>query len=220
MKKIISIILLIFFSQNLWAIPEEYVEYATKYAQSEGVNPNFVIAVMAAESAFDPNAVSIAGAQGLMQLMPETADRYGVQDPFDPEENIRGGVKYLRHLLGQFGNKRRLVIAAYNAGPGAVMKYGGIPPYAETQTYVRRVMSYFHQLNNSGTIAGTTDSSPHHRRHHSSEDYMRRLCRLNDFGPSYQVEIVSDETGAPVETSRGQGSDDILGILKQRLGCR
>ena len=101
-------------------------------------------AVIRAESAYNPSAVSHAGAQGLMQLMPGTAARYGVSNSFDPVENVRGGAAYLRDLLDMFDQDLRLALAGYNAGEGAVMKYGRtIPPYAETQGYVRKVLDYY-----------------------------------------------------------------------------
>jgi len=98
-----------------------------------------VRAVIHAESAFNPNAVSHKGAQGLMQLMPETASRFGVADPFMADQNIRGGVAYLAWLLKRFDGDQRLVSAAYNAGEGAVERNGGVPPYQETLRYVDRV---------------------------------------------------------------------------------
>ncbi len=94
---------------------------------------------MQQESAGDPLAVSPAGARGLMQLMPGTADSLGVRDSFDPEQNLAGGVRYLRQLLDRFGGDERLALAAYNSGPGTVERYGDVPPYRETRDYVRRV---------------------------------------------------------------------------------
>ncbi|MFD2110597.1 transglycosylase SLT domain-containing protein [Thiorhodococcus fuscus] len=108
------------------------------------LSPALLHAVIRAESAYNPSAVSSAGAQGMMQLMPATAARYGVSDSFDPVENIRGGAAYLRYLLDLFDNDLQLAVAGYNAGEGAVMKYGRkIPPYAETQSYVRKVLQYY-----------------------------------------------------------------------------
>ena len=104
-----------------------------KYAGAYGVDPALVRAVMRNESGFNSGAVSPKGAQGLMQLMPGTAAQMGVRDPFDPEQNIAGGVGYLRHCLDRFGHNVPLAVAAYNAGPEAVAKYCTVPPYQETQ---------------------------------------------------------------------------------------
>jgi soluble lytic murein transglycosylase len=107
-----------------------------------GVPPAIVKAVIHAESAFDASAVSRAGAMGLMQLMPGTARELGVLDPFRADENVHGGARYLRHLHDRYGSWT-YTLAAYNAGPTAVDRYQGIPPYAETQAYVRRVLTYY-----------------------------------------------------------------------------
>jgi len=109
-----------------------------------GVDPARILAVILAESGYDPAARSGKGAVGLMQLMPETAKRYGVSDRLDPAQNIRGGSLYLGDLMRMFGNYVRIAVAAYNAGEGAVLKYGKrIPPYPETVAYVPRVMTYY-----------------------------------------------------------------------------
>lgn len=113
------------------------------YARRYRLSPELLHAMIRAESAYNPRAVSRAGAQGLMQLMPDTAARYGVKNSFDPAENIRGGAAYLRDLLDLFDQDLRLALAGYNAGEGAVMKYGRkIPPFPETQAYVRKVMQF------------------------------------------------------------------------------
>ena len=109
-------------------------------SQRFGVNPTLVRAIVRAESGFDPAAVSRKGAGGLMQLMPKTATALGVADRFDPRENITGGVRHLRYLLDRYRGSVSLALAAYNAGEGPVDAYRGIPPYPETQQYVRRVM--------------------------------------------------------------------------------
>ncbi len=111
-------------------------------AQANGVDPDLLDALVQAESSYDPNSVSKVGAKGLTQLMPETAASVGVQNPFDPDQSLRGGAKYLASLLKQFPDVSHAV-AAYNAGPGAVIRAGGIPNYPETRAYVQRVMALY-----------------------------------------------------------------------------
>ena len=114
-----------------------------KYSQVYGVDPNLVRAVMRHESGFKTTAVSPKGAQGLMQLMPGTAALMGVKNPFDPEQNIAGGVGYLRRCLDRFQHNVPLAVAAYNAGPESVARHGAIPPYQETQVFVNNVMGAY-----------------------------------------------------------------------------
>ena len=120
--------------------PAAYDRLILRTATAHQVDAALVKAVMHIESAFNPHAVSHKGAQGLMQLMPGTAQRYGAEDMFDPVQNVRAGVMYLKDLQKMFKNNTRLVLAAYNAGENAVLRYKGIPPYDETQDYVRKVM--------------------------------------------------------------------------------
>ena len=115
-------------------------------AEKYGVDKNLISAVIAQESAGNPYAVSRAGAKGLMQLMDSTARDLGVSQPFSPEANIHGGVRYLRQMLDTWNGDERLALASYNAGPGAVARYKGIPPYAETIDYVKSVLSYRESL--------------------------------------------------------------------------
>jgi hypothetical protein len=119
------------------------LEHVRQAAARYGVPERLVTAVIRAESGFNPRAVSPKGARGLMQLMPQTASLLGVRDSFDPEQNIDGGVRHLRGLIDRFANNLPLALAAYNAGENAVTQYGGIPPYAETQGYVTKVLSFF-----------------------------------------------------------------------------
>src|SRR5437016_4538105 len=117
------------------------------------VNPAFVKSIIAAESNFAPDAVSSKGALGLMQLMPETAHEYGAQDPTIPEQNVDAGTHYLSWLLRRYEKKRdslRRTIAAYNAGPGTVDRYHGVPPYRETKTYVTRVLAFYKKYQAQG----------------------------------------------------------------------
>ena len=116
-----------------------YADAVRAASAASGVDEAFLRAVIHAESAFNPNALSLKGAQGLMQLMPGTASDMGVLDAFDAAQNIRGGARYLAQLLKTFDGDERLAAAAYNAGPGAVLRYNGVPPFAETQVYVKRV---------------------------------------------------------------------------------
>jgi soluble lytic murein transglycosylase-like protein len=122
--------------------PVEFYPIINTLATEYGVDKNLVKAVIHAESGYNPNAVSRKGAQGLMQLMPKTAHGLNVSNSFDPKENIRGGVRYLRFLLDTFNGDVPLALAAYNAGLSKVSQYGGIPPYEETRNYVSKVLSY------------------------------------------------------------------------------
>ncbi len=130
-----------------------------KLAPEYRISPALALAIIRAESNFDPNARSPKNAQGLMQLIPETSARFNVKKPFDPVQNVRGGLAYLRWLLAYFRGDVALVAAAYNAGEGAVEKYRGIPPYAETRDYVQRIRRYFRR-NNHPFDATVTDPSP------------------------------------------------------------
>jgi soluble lytic murein transglycosylase-like protein len=125
-------------------LPKPYGEAISRIAREQGLEPALLHAVITVESGYNPRARSRQGARGLMQLIPATARRFGVTDVWNPLENIRGGARYLRELMGLFNDDMQLAVAAYNAGEGAVMRSGNaIPPYPETRRYVPRVLEYY-----------------------------------------------------------------------------
>jgi soluble lytic murein transglycosylase-like protein len=131
-------------NQNRAAVKKRirtYQPHIQAMAERYNVDTDLIKAVIVTESCFNPKAVSPVGAQGLMQLMPATARMLGVSDPFDPAQNIAGGVRYLRMMLDEFQQNRKLALAAYNAGPNAVKKYGRVPPFRETQRYVKKILA-------------------------------------------------------------------------------
>ena len=140
-------------------LPNPRLEYLiAKYSQHYRVDPSLIRAVMRHESGFNSQAVSPKGAQGLMQLMPGTAALMGVQNPLDPEQNIAGGVGYLRHCLDRFQYNVPLAVAAYNAGPEAVAKYCSIPPYSETQAFVQNVLGTYQASGAAPAASGSAAS--------------------------------------------------------------
>ncbi len=125
--------------------PENLKAMIEKAAKDAGIDSALFDSLVSAESAYDPGARSSAGAMGLSQLMPGPARSLGVNNPFDPEQNLRGGATYLSQMLKRFGGDPQLALAAYNAGPGAVEKYNGIPEYKQTQDYVKKIMALYSQ---------------------------------------------------------------------------
>ena len=126
---------------------QKFASYIDTAGRSNGIDAALIHAVISAESGYNPNAVSRKGASGLMQLMPDTAKRYGVQNVFDPAQNIHGGTRYLKDLLALFNGDLTLAIAGYNAGENAVIRAGRrIPPYSETVAYVPKVIDYYHRF--------------------------------------------------------------------------
>jgi len=165
-------------------------------ALRQGVDPALVEAVIAVESAFNPLAISPKGAMGLMQLMPQTATRYGVSNPFDPRENLIGGIQYLRDLLLRFEDFPH-ALAAYNAGETAVLTHGGVPPYRETQQYVRKVLAWFRPgqapPSSSSVLSIGRWSSEVARVMEKAKDYFRLAGSRKDTSPS-SAEINSAST--------------------------
>src|SRR5215813_37996 len=156
-------------------------------AAQNGLDPCLILSLMRAESSFNRNAVSVKGASGLMQLMPETATRFGVKNIFDPRENVLGGTKYLRWLLDRFNGDVRLALAGYNAGEGAVEFYGyRIPPFLETQNYVRAIYSRYSRIHgDSAPISVAAPAAP-------------VAARVNEKIPTYNMIIratSSDDSG-------------------------
>ncbi|MEJ2478160.1 MAG: transglycosylase SLT domain-containing protein [Desulfobacterales bacterium] len=129
-------------------LTDQYDRVISEASKRHGVSFSLLKALIKAESDFDPRAVSSAGAQGLMQLMPENIKSLNIKNPFDPRENIMGGARYLKQLIKRFGGKLPLALAAYNAGPGVVEQYQRIPPFRETENFVQQVMKYYALLNN------------------------------------------------------------------------
>lgn len=158
------------------------------YARHYGLSSRLVQAVVQVESGYNPRALSSKGAMGLMQLMPGTATELGVRNAYDPEQNIKGGTRYLRQQIDRFGDLR-LALAAYNAGPGAVSRYDGIPPYRETQRYVEKVLALY------------GNSAPQHLQEHA-----RDRARQRHLEAARRHAEEQKERGEKVYLTRGEGN--------------
>ena len=158
----------------------ELEQAVARAARQHRVSPALLLAVMKAESDFNPMVISKAGAVGLMQLIPETAIRHGVRNLYDAEDNIVGGAKHLRYLLDRFHGKIRLALAAYNAGERKVDLFGKIPPYKETQLYVKKVMGYYREYKKGAWIVPMTlaTSASHTKRLYDSRDQSTNLIAV------------------------------------------
>jgi hypothetical protein len=183
-------------------------------ASKQGVDPALVEAIIAVESAFNPMAVSVKGAMGLMQLMPLTASYYGVSDPFDPKENVNGGTRYLRDLLMRFENLLH-ALAAYNAGEKAVLKHRGLPPYGETHDYVKKVLDRYgpgqQYISSSsvlflGQVAGETI-----RALERAKNLFQRLAVSRNESRAVSVRSRSKRLTAPRTITRRPLTELILG---------
>jgi soluble lytic murein transglycosylase-like protein len=169
------------------ATPSLYDGLIADAARENSLDPKLVKSVVLIESAFNPAAVSRKGARGLMQLMPETAVRYGVRDLFDPTENLAGGTRHLAYLLGLYGGDLPRALAAYNAGEAAVARYGGVPPFDETRIYVSKGMAAYHGKSSLGggfgLPAGKTWAGVKSRPVRLTRDAKNRPLITTDFSP-------------------------------------
>lgn len=171
--------------------PASLEQIFTEASEKYNVPKNLIKAITKAESEFDPNATSGAGAQGLMQLMPATARELGVTDAYDPYQNVMGGTKYISQLLTKYNGDVKLALAAYNAGSGNVAKYGGIPPFKETQNYVVKVMNYlngdvqipksYSTITGSAALAGVKAASVEEAEDNYYRDILEQLFSYEDY---------------------------------------
>jgi soluble lytic murein transglycosylase len=173
---------------------DDYVALIRHYSNQYSLNANLVQAVIKAESNFDPYAISKVGAQGLMQLMPGTAAELAIRDPFDPGQNIAGGTQYLFKLLKMFGNDLDLALAAYNAGPGTVKRYGGVPPYQETVNYIAKVKRFMVEFASGGERVLIDRSTRRHRRVFSPSSQAPYVIHFKT-GASQPAQSVREEQG-------------------------
>lgn len=172
-----------------------YDEVIGRAAAEHDLDPSLVKSVMLVESGFNPRAVSRKGARGLMQLMPATARLYGVADVFDAEQNIRGGARYLTYLLNLYSGDLEQTLAAYNAGEGAVQKYGGVPPYDETQLYVHKTLTAFY---GRPYLAGGFGRAATNR--------YRRLAGVSEGRPVHVVRDAENNIVLTTDTGRRTGA--------------
>ncbi len=180
-------------SDRLLPVPSAEIEaLIDRYARRRGMSPELVQAVVQVESGYNARALSSKGAMGLMQLMPATARELGVTDPYDPEQSIRGGTLYLRRLLVRYSGDLRRALAAYNAGPSAVDRHAGVPPYRETERYVWKVL---------GVYRSTSGAPPQLLQEHARTESLRRERERTPARSGEKVYLVRDENGNIVMTT-------------------
>lgn len=187
-----------------------YDDLIRSHAAREGVDHRLVKSVMLVESNFNPRAVSRKGARGLMQLMPGTAAQLGVRNSFDAAENIRGGVRYLAELLSTFGGDVALALAAYNAGPYAVLRHGGVPPYPETQEYLRRAMLAYTGSSVSHAVGGSFRAAAAGERPpaRTAPSSLAALAR-----PAAPVRVRRNEDGIVITNQPGAARAPVAPVL-------
>jgi soluble lytic murein transglycosylase-like protein len=163
-------------SAKLAALPDADLEpLITLHSTSQNLDPKLVRAVIQVESGYNQRALSNKGAMGLMQLMPATASLLNVRNPYDADDNIRGGTRYLRQMFDRFAGRVELALSAYNAGPGAVERHGGIPPYAETRAYVRRILTLYRGVDSGLPAASSIVLSGSRRKPYLTRGPNNRL---------------------------------------------
>lgn len=192
--------------------PTDMDEIFSRAASQFSVPENLLKAVAKAESGFDADAVSRCGAQGVMQLMPSTAKSLGVENPLDAEQNIMGGAKYLSQMLDRYDGDAKLALAAYNAGSGNVKKYGGIPPFKETQTYVKRVMDYAGMNLDAPSVSSS--ALPESLAALNANSVLSSLGVLNSLGGSSSSGALSSLLGAAATGTGTYTYDDYLNFLQ------
>lgn len=176
-------------------------EKITRYARAQGLSPRLVQALVQVESGYNPRALSNKGAMGLMQLMPDTARELGVTDAYDPDQNLRGGTRYLWQMIRRYQGNLELALAAYNAGPTAVSRYGGVPPYAETQRYIAKVMALY---TNSPPPAWLKEHA-RHLAHERKLETAERLAQERESRGGSKVYLTRDENDNIVMTTTPPG---------------
>ena len=196
------------FPPPTWASSPKLSTLIGKVARQEGLDPNLLSAIVAIESHFDTASVSSRGAVGLMQLMPDTARELGVLNRFNPEQNLRGGARYLRQMLDRYPDNIKLALAAYNAGPNAVIRFGGVPPFPETKRYISKVLGHY------AKIVPGRHSSP--KRNHGQAKVVSSAPQTSASGTG--ASLSNKEVVRPEGPQRLPKRVATVKSLRQRLG--
>jgi len=202
---------------SILKVPESLEQIFTEASQKYGVPQKLLKAVAKAESNFNTKATSKKGAAGIMQLMPATAKSLGVDDPYDAKSNIMGGAKYLRENLEKYDGNVELTLAAYNAGSNNVSKYGGIPPFKETQEYVKKVMGYMEEGDESPALSGSSDTSQININYFSSPS-SQESSQTSDFISALQSLMgQTDITDSDDSVSQKSNYLYLIELMKVRM---